>query len=133
MKPFHLTIVTPYGKVFDGQAESLTVRTIDGDVSILAGHIDFVTALGMGLSKVVIDGKIRRAAAIGGMLSVSGEDVTLVATTFEWAEEIDTARAERSATRAKAVLDNKAAHTEEEIALAEARLKRALVRTGAAK
>jgi len=132
MRPFHLTIVTPYGKIYDGQAESLIVRTVSGDVGILAGHADFVTALGMGLSKVVIDGVTRRAAAIGGMLSVSRGEVTLVATTFEWAEEIDVDRAQRSAQRAKDVLDNKAAHTNEEIALAEARLKRALVRTGAA-
>ena len=133
MKSFHLTIVTPYGKIYDGQAESLTVRTIDGDVGILAGHTDYVTALGMGLAKVTIDGVPRRAACIGGMLSVSAGDVTLVATTFEWAENIDTARAERSAARAQAVLDNRSSHTSEEIALAEARLKRALVRTGAAK
>lgn len=133
MKPFHLTVVTPYGKIYDGQAESLIVRSVCGDVGILAGHADFVTALGMGLAKVVIDGVTRRAAAIGGMLSVSRGEVTLVATTFEWAEDIDVDRAERSARRAKDVLDNKAAHTNEEIALAEARLKRALVRTGAAK
>ena len=133
MKPFHLTIVTPYGKIYDGQAESLTVRTIDGDVGILAGHIDYLTALGMGLSKVIIEGKTRRAACIGGMLSVSHGEVTLVATTFEWAEEIDVDRAQRSAARAQAVLDSRSSHTSEEIALAEARLKRALVRTGAAK
>ena len=133
MNTFHLKIVTPYGLFFDGQAESLTLRTVSGETGILAGHADFVTALGMGMAKVGMDGNVRKAACIGGMLSVSRGEVTVVATTFEWAEDIDIARAERSAQRARTVLDNKASHTGEEIALAEARLKRALVRTGAAK
>lgn len=102
-------------------------------MGILAGHADFITALGMGQARVGMDGKIRKAACIGGMLSVSRGEVTVVATTFEWAEDIDIPRAERSAQRARTVLDQKASHTSEEIALAEARLKRALVRTGAAK
>ena len=66
------------------------------------------------------------------MLVVSGGNVKLVATTFEWTDEIDVARAEASAERARAVLNAREKHTEAEIALAEARLKRALVRTGAA-
>lgn len=133
MNTFHLKIVTPDGEFFDGMAESLTLRTVCGETGILAGHTDFVTALGMGQARVGMEGKIRKAACIGGMLSVSGGAVTVVATTFEWAEDIDIPRAERSAQRAKTVLENKSRHTGEEIALAEARLKRALVRTGAVK
>ena len=40
--------VTPDGLSFDGDACSLTVRTVSGDVGILAGHLDLVSALGMG-------------------------------------------------------------------------------------
>ncbi len=132
MSSFYLQIVTPDGSLFDGQAEKLTVRTIDGDVTVLAGHTDYVTALGMGRAKVTAEGKARFAACIGGMLLVSGGKVKLVATTFEWTDEIDVARAEASAERARRILDEKEKYTEAEIALAEARLKRALVRTGAA-
>ena len=42
MKPFHLEIVTPEGAAFSGEAESLLVRTGDGDVEILAGHTDYI-------------------------------------------------------------------------------------------
>ena len=38
MKPFPLKIVTPDGLQFEGQAEELIVRTITGDMGILAGH-----------------------------------------------------------------------------------------------
>ncbi len=132
MNSFYLQIVTPDGSVFDGQAELLTVRTIDGDVTVLAGHTDYVTALGMGRAKVTSNGEAHYAACIGGMLLVNEGKVKLVATTFEWTDEIDVARAMASAERARAVLNKKEKHTEEEIALAEARLKRALVRTGVA-
>lgn len=133
MKEFRLQIVTPDGPAFDGQAEKLIVRSIAGDVGILAGHADYITALGMGRATVVTAGQTRYAACIGGMLSVSRGEVKVVATTFEWAEDIDAARAERSAQRARTVLEEKPSHTAEEVALAEARLRRALVRSGVAK
>ena len=41
MKPFHIEIVTPDGLAYDGEVESLLVRTDDGDVEILCGHTDF--------------------------------------------------------------------------------------------
>ena len=131
MTPFHLKIVTPDGLIFDGQAESVVVRTTGGDVAILAHHIDYVAPLGMGMAAVVTGGERRRAACIGGMLSVSGGDVTLVPTTFEWAEQIDAERVEASYERANRVLNDSSA-TNTEIALAEARLRRALVRRSVA-
>ena len=127
MKPFPLKIVTPYGPAFDGEVEELVVRTTTGDMGFLAGHVSCVAPLGMGRATIVVDGKKRYAACIGGMVSVNGGSVTLVPTTFEWADQIDVARAEASYQRAKQVLDNKAS-TNTDVKLAEARLRRALVR-----
>ena len=42
MREYKLQIVTPDGLKFDGMAESLLVRTDDGDVQILAGHVDYM-------------------------------------------------------------------------------------------
>lgn len=131
MTAFPLKIVTPDGLAFDGQAEELIVRTVSGDMGILAGHINCVAPLGMGTATIVMEGQKRYAACIGGMVSVVDGKVTLVPTTFEWAEEIDLRRAEASQERAKAILANNSA-TDTEIRLAEARLKRALVRKSAA-
>ena len=127
MTPFELKIVTPYGLAYDAQAEELIVRTTSGDLGILAGHMDCVAPLGMGRATIVVDGQKRYGACIGGMLSVIGGKVTLVPTTFEWAEDIDVKRAEASYERAKTVLDNRSS-TDTEVRMAEARLKRALVR-----
>ena len=132
MTPFPLKIVTPDGLVYDGMAEELIVRATTGDMGFLAGHINCVAALGMGRATVIIDGKKRYGACIGGMVSAVNGTVTLVPTTFEWAEDIDLKRAEAAAERAKAVLNNKES-SDGDIRLAEARLKRALVRSGVAK
>ena len=131
MTPFSLKIVTPDGLKFDGQAEELIVRTTSGDLGILAGHVNCVAPLGMGQALVVTDGKRRTAACIGGMVSVVNGTATLVPTTFEWAEDIDAERAAASEQRAKAVLSNKSA-TDTDIRMAEARLKRALIRKNVA-
>ena len=132
MRPFPLKIVTPDGLVYDGQAEELIVRTTTGDMGFLAGHINCVAALGMGRAIVIIDGQRRHAACIGGMVSVVDGAVSLVPTTFEWAEDIDLKRAESSAERAKQAMSDKEA-SEADVRLAKARLMRALVRSSVAK
>jgi len=128
---FPLKIVTPDGLIFDGQAEELVVRTTGGDVAILARHMNYVAPLGMGRAIVVTGGERRSAACIGGMLSVVDGHVTLVPTTFEWAEQIDVSRAEASQHRANTILQRDDA-SDTEIRLAEARLRRALVRKSVA-
>ena len=131
MTPFSLKIVTPDGLIFDGQAEELVVRTTSGDLGILAGHINCVASLGMGRATVIMDGKRRYAACIGGMVTVVNGEVTLGPTTFEWAESIDAARAEASQARAEKILHKKDA-SDTELQLAQARLHRALVRKSVA-
>ena len=71
MSTFHLKISTPDGLLFDGDVERLRVRMIDGDVCLLAHHIDYVSAVGAGEASVVLaDGQSKRAACIGGMLAM---------------------------------------------------------------
>ena len=131
MTSFPLKIVTPDGLIFDGQAEKLIVRTTSGDVAILARHINYVTPLGMGRAIVEFGGQRRSAACIGGMLSVVDGEVTLVPTTFEWADKIDIERAERSQQRADRILKDQSS-TQTDLKLAEARLRRALIRKNVA-
>ena len=131
MTSFPLKIVTPDGLIYDGPAEKVIVRTITGDMAFLARHINCVAPLGMGCATVEVDGDKRHAACIGGMISVVNGNVTLVPTTFEWADSIDVARAEASQHRAEDIL-HKPDVTDTEIQLAQARLHRALVRKNVA-
>mgnify|MGYP003301802328 CR=1 FL=1 len=132
MTTFPLKIVTADGLIYDGKAERIVVRTTNGDICILANHMDCVAALGMGRATLVDGSGFRRyAACIGGMLAVANGEVTLVPTTFEWADSIDTARAQASLERAEKVLKNKDSSATD-IKLAQARLHRALVRKSVA-
>lgn len=130
MSTFHLKISTPDGLQFDGDVERLRVRMIDGDVGILAHHSDYVSAVGVGEAVVVMeDGSVRKAACIGGMLTMIKNEANLIATTFEWAEDIDLARAERAKAAAEARIAD-ANDDASELMLAKAKLQRALVRIG---
>ena len=131
MNTFSLKIVTPHGVQFDGLAESVTVRTTSGDMGILAGHTNCVAPLGMGMATVTVDGQKRYGACIGGMVSVLNGQVKLMPTTFEWAEQIDLSRAKASGQRAKEMIEDKTSTTTD-LRLAEARLKRALIRQSVA-
>ena len=58
MRSFKLDIVSPDGAIFSGEAERLLARTTDGDVEILAGHTDLLSALGTGRARIrTADGK----------------------------------------------------------------------------
>lgn len=128
MSTFPLQIGTPDGLLFEGDVIRVVCRSITGDLAILAGHCNFCTALGMGEAHVVLeDGTRRDAACIGGMLSMMDGTCRLLATTWEWAEDIDVDRADRAKKRAEEKLA-KTGLSDQEYQLAEAKLHRALVR-----
>ncbi len=128
MKTFPLRIGTPDGLLFQDNVERVVVRSITGDLAILAGHCNYCTALGMGEAHVVLeDGTVKEAACIGGMLSVMNGTCRIMATTWEWKEDIDEVRAEEAKRRAEAQLSAKDL-TEQEYKMAQAKLQRALVR-----
>ena len=128
MNTFPLRIGTPDGLLYEGNVERVVCRSISGDLAILARHCNFCTALGMGEASVVMeDGTRRTAACIGGMLSVMNGTCRLLATTWEWKEDIDVPRAEEAKKRAEAMIA-KGGLTDHEYKIAEAKLQRALVR-----
>ena len=126
MRSFPLEIVTPDGLEFSGQAESILLRTTDGDLELLAGHADLLAALGIGRARIIIDGEHKLASVAGGFVLVKGGKVRVIATTFEFASEIDLDRAELAKERAEEQV--KSAKNANELRLAESRLKRALNR-----
>lgn len=130
MTPFKLQIITPEKIFFDGQTEQIIARTTVGDVGILNGHEPYCAALGIGQMRVMIDGQFKRAATSGGVIKVSKEKTVILVQSCEWAEEIDLDRAEH----AKQVAEEriKAARSDNELKLAETKLKRALNRIDAA-
>ena len=128
MATYHLQIVTPDRMVYDGEAEKIILRTVNGDVCILPHHIDYAVPLAIGEARITDgQGNTRLAACNNGMLSVHGNEVRVVAVTFEWADDIDLERARRAEESAKEMLD-KLQREDVDFNVAEARLKRALTR-----
>ncbi len=124
---FKLQIVTPDGLIYDGEAQRLITRTTEGDIGILARHSDYVAPLAIGETKIKFaDGSVRKASSAHGILSVNDGIVRLVASTFEWADEIDVDRAKRALEKAKEKLARK--NSDYELRMAEYKMKRALNR-----
>ena len=48
MKTFTLSVTSPEGNLFLGEVMQISVRGVEGDLAIMAGHIPFVTALAEG-------------------------------------------------------------------------------------
>ena len=131
MNTFHLTIVTPDGCKFDGDVESVQMPAAEGSVQVLAHHVNYVTTLGMGPASIGLDSEHRKAACIGGMFSMTDNVARLIATAFEWADEIDVERAQDALKRAEDRLA-KADILPAEKVLASAAKERALVRLSCA-
>ena len=126
MSTYALQIVTPEGLRLDTQVEALHLRTSDGYVSIRAGHADYIATLDIGIVTVTVEGKERKAACGGGFLTVSRGEARLLATSFEYAEDIDVDRAQAAQRRAEAQIA--ASKEAADIDLAKVKLARALNR-----
>ena len=99
---FHLRILASDRAFYDGDCESLTVPTLDGELGILAHHSNLVAAMIPGeLRARVPDGSFTVAAVAGGLLKVEDGTVLLLADSVERPEEIDAERARRAEARAR--------------------------------
>ena len=130
MRDFHLRIVTPDGLVYDGDVKSLLVRTDDGDVEFLAGHTDYFAHLAIGRARLIIGESERFASANGGFVCIEGGNATVAATTFEFAENIDLARARLAKENAEKAMTE--AKDQSQIDVAKSKLLRAINRIGVA-
>ena len=131
MKEFTVQIVTPDGEIFSGEAKSITVKTESGEVQIMRGHANYLATLSTGVAKLVLnDGSERKAAASGGFIVVSDGEARVIATTFEFADQIDIDRAKLAKNEAEERLAS--AKDAKEIMIANAKLARAISRISAA-
>ena len=124
---FHLRVLAADRAFYDGDCESLTVPTSDGELGILAHHSNLVAAVIPGqLRASVPDGSFTEAAVSGGLLKVEGGDVLVLVDSAERPEEIDANRARRAADRAREEMIQK--RSIQEYRMAQANLARALNR-----
>lgn len=126
MATFHLRVLTAEKSFFEGDIERCIVRTATGDAGILPNHTPYLAPLGIGGLTIYQDGKQRLAAVAHGFLEVGGNQMTIIARTCEWADEIDLNRAEEARRQAEEVLHTQASTKEMDVA--QVKLKKAINR-----
>jgi F-type H+-transporting ATPase subunit epsilon len=75
----HVTVISPEGAVFDGDATSVVAPAYDGEVGILPRHAPFMTLLGEGRLQVRTGTTTRNFRVRGGFLRVVHDTVRVVA------------------------------------------------------
>lgn len=126
-KGFRLTVLTQEKTAVDKTVLSVIAPGTEGYLGVLRDHAPLVTRLQPGKLTVKDEtGNEEIYAISGGFLEVSRNTVTVLADAIERTDEIDVARAEAAAERARRRLQERAENTDVE--RAELALKRALNR-----
>ena len=96
-----LRVLSPDQSVFDGTAQEVILPSTTGLLGILPGHISMVTALDIGVMRVLSDGKWESIALMGGFAEVEADDVTVLVNAAELGSKIDSSDAESALEKAK--------------------------------
>ena len=123
---FQLKVISPDRIFFDGEADMIEVRTTEGDMGILKGHIPLTAIISPGMLKIMNGKDEKVAALLSGFVEVLGDSVTILAESCEWPEEIDIHRAQEAKLRAERRLKGSEGKINE--TRAEMALRRSLIR-----
>lgn len=125
-KTFNLQIISPTRIFFDGDAEMVEMKTTEGEIGVLAGHIPLTAILEPGVLRIRQESGVKEAALHDGFVEIQKDKVTVLAESCEWPDEIDVERAREAKERA----ENRIKSGREDIDMlrAELALKKALTR-----
>jgi F-type H+-transporting ATPase subunit epsilon len=85
MTTFHFELVSPARLVFEGQATTVVVPGVEGEMTVMADHAPLMTSLRPGI--VTIDGA-RRLYVRGGFADVNASGLTILAEQATPVEEL---------------------------------------------
>jgi F-type H+-transporting ATPase subunit epsilon len=100
-----LQIVTPDKLVLSQDVDYVGAPGLLGEFGVMANHIPFLSALGIGSLMYKVGGKANYVFVSGGFAEVSGNKVTILAEVAERPEDIDVERAKKAQERAKQRLE----------------------------
>jgi F-type H+-transporting ATPase subunit epsilon len=102
---FSVSVVTPEGAAFDGEAEMLIVPGAAGEIGVLARHAPLVALLKAGSTRVHTgDGQIQEFATGPGFFQVLEDRAIALVDDAVTADKIDSAVAQRQLEEAQAEL-----------------------------
>lgn len=124
--PIHLEIVTAERTIMSDDVDQINAPGAAGRMGVLPRHEPLLTSLIPGELTIIKQGERIPFAISGGFMEVLPDRVTILADTAERADEIDESRAEAARRRAEELITNR--KSDQEMLVAEAQLRRALVR-----
>ena len=122
----HLKLITHDNIVFDDDVSEIYTKGVDGEFGILENHVPVMSALDVGVTKVVKDNQTMMFTTMGGILQFSDNDAVILTDVAESSTNIDVVRAKESLKRAETRLADK--NAEIDVKRAEASLARAKAR-----
>ena len=126
MATIHLEIITPERIVYVDDIDAVVVPGMEGELGILPHHIPLFTQIKPGEVKITKGEQEFFLAVTGGFLDVAaGSKVTILADYAVRSEEVEVSRAEEAKKRAEELM--KVKKSEQEFAVAEAELRRAIL------
>jgi F-type H+-transporting ATPase subunit epsilon len=105
VKTFSLSLVTPEGAAFDGEAERLIVPGAAGEIGVLARHAPLVAMLRAGEIRIRTGGEWQTFAAGPGYFKVQRDRAIVLVDDAVRAEDIDVGQARREVEEARALLE----------------------------
>ncbi|MBC1922616.1 F0F1 ATP synthase subunit epsilon [Listeria grayi] len=127
MSSLNVSIVTPDGPVYEGNANMVIARTKAGELGILHGHVPLVAPLNIDIVRIKLEDSEEWVAVNGGFMEVNGEEVNILADTAEREQDIDINRAKKAKERAEQELQLAKDQKVDEL-MAELALRRAINR-----
>lgn len=124
-KLFKIQIICPERVFYEGEADMVELRTTEGDIGVLAGHIPLTAVVAPGVLRIMKDGETKEAALHDGFIEILQDRVTILAEVCEWPEEIDVNRAKEAQIRAERRLKS---NENIDVTRAEIALRRAILR-----
>jgi F-type H+-transporting ATPase subunit epsilon len=112
-RTFDLSVVTPEGAAFEGEAEMVIVPGAAGEIGVLARHAPLVAMLNAGEIRVKSAGEWLSFAAGPGYFKVQQDRAIALVDDAVRAEDIDVEQAHREAEEARALLERADAGEEE--------------------
>ena len=107
-RKFDVSLVTPDGPAFEGEAEMLIVPGAGGDIGVLARHAPLVATLRAGATRVYLDWdkeEVREFATGSGFFQVLEDRAIALVDDAVDAREVDDERARRQLEEAQAELE----------------------------
>jgi F-type H+-transporting ATPase subunit epsilon len=113
-RTFDLSLVTPEGAAYEGEAEMLIVPGAAGEIGVLARHAPLVAMLKAGEVRIKTGGSWQAFAAGPGYFKVQQDRALVLVDDAVRAEDIDVEEARREAEDARALLERIDAGAEED-------------------